>query len=213
MPKVSYHKEARLRSIIRDAMAVDPLISIPSLQAAIEAKIHRTIQHNYLSKLIKSVSGEMKVVMDREKVEDRIEYLRETNRVLRDELLRIAFPNREKMPQPTESERLRAIELISKIDREQVKIEMDLGLFTRHLGTLDIDHRLKPLEDDTRSSIVGTFKMWGIAPPQTRKIEPQQALPPQTPIIANEPEIKQPAPEPKKPEPAGPITGRDLQPA
>ena len=210
MPKVSYQKEARLRRIIRDAMAVDPFISIKSLMATIEKKTNRTIDDTYLSKLVKSVNAEMTVVADREKIEDRITYLRESNRIIRDELFRIAFPAVTDLNPPKPAERIRALELIAKIDNAQVKIEMDLGLFTRHLGTVDIDHHLKPPDEDIMKAVVGTFQSWGIAPPQTRKTEPQRMIEAKVEVL---PEItKNDEPKPKQ-EPTGIVSGADLLPA
>lgn len=174
--KMTDSKEARLRRVIRDAMAVDPLISLRSLQAALELKLKREFSLEYISKLRRKVDGEMAVVADREKVEDRIKYLRETNRVLRDEMFRIAFPPSDMLDPPNASQRLRALEMISKMDRAQVVIEMDLGLFTRHLGQLDVDVRLKPIDDDRRRMIMDAFKNWGIDAPVMRQIEQQGAI-------------------------------------
>lgn len=196
MPKIAYHKEANLRRIIRDAMAVDPLITYTSLKDLVERKYKRPVDREYIAKLAKKVNGEMMVVADREKVETRIEYMRESYRIVREELFRIAFPSENTLPHqyPKVSERIRALELIAKVDQNLIKTEMDLGLFTRHLGQLDIDHRLKPLDDDVRSKIVAAFKAWGVTPPQMRKIEAKDVLPAQTALPPHGPTIEQPSP-------------------
>ncbi len=170
MPKVSEYKEARLRRVIRDTLAIDPIISLRSLQDVVEKKINHSIDLEYLSKLIKKVNGEIAVRADTEKVDVKIAQLRESNRMIREALLKIAYPQPQMMVK--HSDQLRALELIAKIEHTQAKLEMDFGLFTRHLGQLDVDHRLHPIEDNTRANIITAFRVWNVAPPVPRKIEP-----------------------------------------
>lgn len=207
MPKVSDHKEARLRRIIRDAMAIDPLISMNGLQRAVEKKIGRPIDEVYLKKLVNKTTGEMVIVADREKVEERISYLRERNRIICDELLRMAFPDPNSPDQPGFIDRRKALESISNIEARQVKLEMDLGLFTRQLGTIEIEHRLKPIDETTLQTIVATFRAWS-TPPQMRKIEAVRVVDAQPTIITNEPTNEQPRPITV----AGVVTGAGLVP-
>jgi len=124
-----------------------------------------------LKKLVKKVTGEMAVVADREKVEKRIQDLRESNRIIRDELLRMAFPPATMLNPPSVTDRRKALEAIARIEATQVKLEMDLGLFTRHIGELNVNHRLKPLDPEVRESIIKGFDNWGIHAPPTRRIE------------------------------------------
>lgn len=195
MPKVTEHKEAHLRRTIRDIMAVDPLISIRALQKAVEAKINRPIDFDYTRKLVKSVSREMAVIADQEKIEDRIGYLRETNRLIRNELFRIAFPSPTDLDKPNANQRIRALDLIAKIDRNQVQIEMDLGLYTRHLGQLDVELRAKPLDDQTRSRMIETWKQWFSVPIQPRKTALNSVIDVESTNIPHGPPKQQPSPE------------------
>ncbi len=168
MPKVTDDKEAHLHRIIRDAMAIDPLISLRSLQSIIEKKINRKIEIHYISKLVKKVNGQLTIVADREKVEIRVSQLRERNRILIDELFRIAYPTTRPV---ADKDRLKAIELIAKIEHNQAKLEMDFGLFTRHLGDLNVNHNLKPIDDITRANQIKAFEAWGMNPPEMRKVD------------------------------------------
>jgi hypothetical protein len=186
MPKILEHKEARMRRIIRDAMAIDPLIDLKGIVKAVEQKMNRTIDPRYVKRLLRSITGEMSVVADREKVEERISYLRERNRIICEELFRMAFPGETVVPRPTLKERQSALKAISDIEARQIKLEMDLGLFTRHLGQLDVDHRLKPMDEDTLTTVVKTFEAWSI-PPQLRKIEPRKVITAQVKEIPHEP--------------------------
>ncbi len=175
MPIISEHKEFGLRRTIRDTLAVDPLISMNGLQRAIEKKINRPIDEVYLKKLVKKVTAEMVIISDREKVEERVSYLRERNRIICEELFRMAFPAPTMIPQPDIQDRRKALEAIARIEANQVKLEMDLGLFTRKLGTFEVEHRLKPIDEKTLENIMNTFKVWA-EPPQMRKIERREAI-------------------------------------
>lgn len=201
MPTISESKEAGLRRIIRDIMALDPIISMNGLQRAIQNKTGKPIDEVYLKKLVKKVTGEMAVIADREKVEERVMYLRERNRILCDELFRIAFPSPTLIPQPDFVDRRKAIEAISMIENRQVKLEMDLGIFTRQIGTINVDHRLKPIDEKTLEGIVATFKAWS-TPPQMRKIEAREVVRAVPTHITNEPPNQQPSPAPVPARPA-----------
>src|SRR5882724_9438355 len=128
MPKITEHKEMALRRVIRDAMAIDPLITVSGLQRVVESKTGRPIDELYVKKLLRKVTGEMVIVADRERYEKRISQLRERNRILIDELLRIAY-NASTSPK----DKVNALGTIARIENAQVKLEMDLGLFTRHI--------------------------------------------------------------------------------
>ena len=170
MTRVTEHQQAGLRRMIRDAMAIDPLISISGLQRALYKKLGREIDEVFMKKLVRKVTAEMVVVADREKVEQRISYLRERNRVICEELFRIAFPSETEMYRGDIKDRIKALQTISTIEARQIKLEMDLGLFTRQIGTLNINHRLKPMEADTLIQVSEVFRLWA-EPPQMRKIE------------------------------------------
>lgn len=171
MPRVSEHKEHALRRTIRDIIALDPLIPINALQRAVEAKIKRPIDEVYLNKLVRKNRKELMVSADREKVEERVAQIRETHRIVKEELLRIAFPSSTLLVQPTISERIKALNTIQKMDKDQIKIEMDLGIFSRKLGEVDIVHRLKPIDDNTRASMINAWKLWVESPMEMRKVK------------------------------------------
>jgi len=186
MPKILDHQEASLRRIIRDALAIDPLLTVTGVCRVVEAKIKRQVDPRYIKRLIKKVTGEMAVVADREKVEDRISHLRERNRIICDELFRMAFPGPNAI-QPDIMDRRKALEAIARIEANQAKLEMDFGLFTRHLGELNVDHRMKPLDDQTLGAISAAWKMWGPTP-QMRKLESTQpVLKVEAKVIKDEP--------------------------
>lgn len=185
--KITDTQEDALRRYVRDAIAIDPLISLRKLQVVIEKKCGRTLSQAYLIKLIRKSRGDARVLADKEKVEARIQQIRETYRILREGLFNIAYP-----PEglAAAKDRIRAMEAIAKLEYNQARIEMDLGLFTRHIGEVAINHRMKPVSGDTMENIVKAFKAWGNVP-EPRKIEPKRIVEVKSVEKTNEP-IKQP---------------------
>lgn len=188
MAKYSEIQEQRLRMVIRDAMAINPLITLSGLQQVTEKKAGRALSRDYIIKLQRKVRGEVQIRPDRERYEKRLAEVREKNRIIIDELFRIAFPdpNTPAHDKPGVIDRRKALETIARIIREEVKLEMDLGLFTKHLGQFDVEHRLKPLDDNTLNTIATTFKAWS-TPPVMRKLEPKRIIEAQAKEIPNEP--------------------------
>lgn len=192
MPKILDHKEAPLRRTIRDAMAIDPLISLRSLQSVVEAKMHRSLDLMYISKIVKKVQKETQVLPDQENIASRIAEIRETNRIVKEELMRIAFPDA-KLPaidKPGVIDRRKALEAIARIENAQAKLEMDFGLFVKNLGEINVNHRLKPLDEETRSSVIKAFEAWGLPVPM-RKIEAPQTITVESKEIPHEPAKQQ----------------------
>lgn len=172
MPKYNETQEDALRKIIRDAMAIDPLISLVSLQNITEKKTGRPLGQPYIIKLQRKVRGEIRVNGDRERYEERVAYLRERNRVICEELFRIAFPSPTMVNPPGVTERRKALEAIARIDAGQIKLEMDLGLFVRKVGEVDVNikHTIHVLDDEKRSKVIQAMGAWkGIREP--RKIK------------------------------------------
>jgi len=82
--KVTDIQEDALRRTIRDARALDPLITLRTLQRVVEEKTGRSIGIHYVMKLVKKVDGEIKVRPDTEKIEARVAQMRENNRIVRE---------------------------------------------------------------------------------------------------------------------------------
>lgn len=203
MPKVSEHREAKLRSIIRDAIAFHPLITIVDLQKVIEAKINGPIHRTYLTKLVRKVGKEVQMEVSRDTVENRVAAIRETNRILIDGLKRIAFPDSKDPNKPNTTEQRKAMDTIARIENMQAKLEMDFNVFTRHAGTLTVEHnhRLKPVDAETLNKIIATFASWNVVVPLTRKFEATRVIDIKPTEISHEPAKQQPEPAERQPIP------------
>lgn len=207
MPKVSDTQEHALRRIIRDARALDPLISVRSLRDIVAQKSKRDVSLEYVWKLSKKVDGEIKIRPDQEKIDKRIAEMRENNRIVREGLLKIAYPPAGSLVQ--EKDKIKALEVIARIDHSQAKIEMDFGLYTRKLGEVEVKHTHEHRIVDPRiDAMMKAFENWGMAPPM-RKLEAQRI----EDIKQNEPTHNQPtAPAPATPNIIPVVTGAGLVP-
>lgn len=182
MPKIPDYQEESLRRHIRDARALDPLISLKGLQRVLETKFNRVISINFIVKLAKKVDGEVMIRPDNEKIEKRLAQMRESNRIVREGLLKIAYPGPGVMV--ADKDKIKALDTIARIDHSMAKIEMDFGLYTRKLGEIDIHTKHSLMDPEKLESIVKAFSNWGKAPPEMRKIDPVRILslkPVQTP--------------------------------
>ena len=218
MPKVTHEKEMHLRNIIRDAKAIQPLISLRDLQRIVEKKINRPVDLYYLSVLVKKIAKQVLTEVDRSTIEEKVSQMRERNRILIEELTRMAFSTATGPDFVSTMDRRKAIELIHRIETVQAKLEMDFGIFERHIGIVGIDHRLKPIDDDTRSNIIQAFKAWGIKAPPMRKIEPMSVItvkskevPHEQPTTTTKPNTA-PATTKPKPQPLPRVTNAGLVP-
>lgn len=174
--KITDRQELEFRRVIRDAIAIDPLITTNRVVTIVEKKLGRKLEFYYINRLIKKVNREMVPNLDKEKIAYRIKDLRENYRITRERLLRIAFGdiiyNELGIPSlPTIGEQIRAWEAIGKLGKNLLEMEMDLGIFTRHIGEVDLNVRLKPIPEIDRQKVIAAFGAWGINPQEMRKVE------------------------------------------
>lgn len=168
MPKKSKEKEAELRRTIRDAIAIDPLITTQKLRQYLYKKGYKTANGNelhweYVAKLVKKVRKDAIEKMNRVDLSERIAQTKERYRIVFERLARIAFYSKEMMelgmPPPEYSDQIRALETIVKLDLAILNAEMDAGIFERALGTMKIEHTLP---EEEKKKIRNVFEKWGL---------------------------------------------------
>jgi hypothetical protein len=81
--------EAELRREIRDARALDPLISVSALEQRLEKKFNRGFSYRYIAKLADKIARQALIEADRTKIEERLAFNRENYRIVRDRLMKI----------------------------------------------------------------------------------------------------------------------------
>jgi hypothetical protein len=74
---------------IRDALAIDPIATIPELTERLNKRLNHSFDPRYIKKLTDKVTRQLIVESDRMQIEDRMKVTRENHRIAREELLRI----------------------------------------------------------------------------------------------------------------------------
>lgn len=132
--KIQKEKREILKTLVRDIIAYDPLISIRRAQKIIESREEYTIGNKFLSRLMTEVRQEARIHSDNKEIGNRLTEVRERFRLLIKQLGRIAYWDVEigmtyKISEPTIAERYRAIKLIGQLELSLLRAEFALGLF------------------------------------------------------------------------------------
>jgi hypothetical protein len=174
-------QEEKMKRIIRDAIVIDPLISVAKLQDALFEKGYRTTGNNpldwdYVSKIRQKVHRQSVEAADRQKVNERIAEIKERYRLIFERLIRIAFYSdelkKEGVMPPSYKDQISALREIGKLDIAIFNAELDAGIFERHIGTLEIEKRSKPLPPELKAQMLKAFANWGIIPKDILYAEP-----------------------------------------
>jgi hypothetical protein len=165
-------QEDKIKRAIRDILVIDPLISITKMQDALLEKGHKTATGNtldwrYIQKLKLKVHRKTVEDTDRGKVVPRIAEMKERYRLMIDKLLRIIFAGDDLKSMPASyKDQINAINSLVKLDVLIFNAELDAGIFERHLGTIEIEKRNKPLPPELKAVMLKAFVNWGIVPPE-----------------------------------------------
>lgn len=171
--KKSPLQEEKIKRAIRDILVVDPLISIAKLQDTLFEKGYKSanatvLDWRYLQKLKHKVHRTTVEQTDRAQVSGRVAEMKERYRLMLERLMRIVYYNDEMKKEgfnpPSIREQINAINSIIRLDVMIFNSELDAGLFERHLGTLEVEQRSKPLSLEQRISILKAFMNYGIVP-------------------------------------------------
>jgi hypothetical protein len=180
MKKLAVYED-KIKRAIRDIVVIDPLISIAKLQDALFDKGYKTssgtvLDWRYIHKLHHKVHRNTVEQTDREQVVERIAQMKERYRLMFERLLRIVYYSddlkKEGFSPPSIREQINAINSIVRLDALIFNSELDAGIFERHLGTLEIEQRNKPLPPELKAVMLKAFVNWGIVPEDALTHEP-----------------------------------------
>jgi hypothetical protein len=184
MPKLPPTKETEIKTAIRDAIVLDPLISIRRLQKILSEKGLRTasggdLDKDYINRLVRKITRESAEQVNRSEVAPRIAEIKERFRLLYDRLIRIAFFDYTKiepgMPIPKHKDQIAAINTIIKWDIAILQAEMDAGIFERQLGTLEVEKRSRPIDPEKKANIFSALERWGFIEANAVVVKPNIA--------------------------------------
>lgn len=187
MAIILHETEERIKRAIRDILAIDPLIGVTRLkQQLLTRGFHgahgNAMDWRYVAKLVRKITREGAMSMDRQKLSDRILPIKERFRLMAEELIKTIYwtPPREGerddgMAPPTRTERMKAIELLMKLDLAILKAEVDVGAFEHSISPEEQERlRAKPLSSEALDRIAATFERLGVVAPRMLVAENEQ---------------------------------------
>lgn len=162
--------EEHIKQVIRDTIAVNPIVSVRKVQSALFDAGLRTYQAKpldwyYVAKLVRKIHNENIATLKFEDKSARLIILREKYRVVSEKLLKVImydFKNpAADVPRPTYQEQIAAINMLMRWELAIFYAEVEAGVFNRSPEGVN-DPRNKPLDPETRARIIGAMERWGM---------------------------------------------------
>jgi hypothetical protein len=153
--------EIRVRREIRDALAIDPIATIPELTERLNKRLNHSFDPRYIKKLTDKISRQLIVESDRMRIEDRMKITRENHRIARNELLVILHSG------APSKDRVEAAKALVMLDLAVFKAELDTGMFKKPVEDLAREIRYEPLPDEIRAVVIASWKRGGLLPAAT----------------------------------------------
>lgn len=187
--KIMPEFEEKIRRAIRDAYALDPLMSVYSLQETLEIRFKRKFAREYLAKQIKKLSGQMRRDLDTVKVSDRLKGTRDTYRLVRERLLKVVYwkpsDSANGIKAPFHSEIIDACAKLVLLDLALVEAEVKNGIYQRPIDAVAKEIRYEPLPADIRKVVIASWKRNGLLTDDVLEM----MVPKETPVISGLPMI------------------------
>src|SRR3954469_11852673 len=160
--------EAELRREIRDARALDPLISVSALEQRLEKKFNRGFSYRYIAKLADKIARQALIEADRTQIEERVAFTRENYRIVRERPIKIVtWKDGDEGRRPWASEVTEAGKAIVGMDLAILKAEIDNGLYKRPIEELAREFQYEPLPGEVRVAIIAAWQRGGFLPAAT----------------------------------------------
>ncbi len=164
-------QEEKIRQSIRDIIAFDPLVTDKKLSEILFDRGIKTISNTplnrqYVGRLRQKIHKQAVYDADNQKLGPRLVEFKEKNRLVFDRLVRIAFYTddlkKDGTPPPSVKDQIAALTAIVRLDLLVFNAEMDAGVFERHIGTLEIEKRYRPIPPELKDQMMQAFINWGI---------------------------------------------------
>jgi hypothetical protein len=161
---MSNDTKERVKRIIRDAITLNPTISLRELHGVLLKRNIKIGNLNSLSKLRKDITDEALSEIDEKLMFQQIAQAKERNRVITERLWPVALGDSNNQKAPSYSEQIAAAEAIIKLDLSLLRTEIDLGIFKKKPLTEEeiLQRRNKPLSPEQRANIHRALKNWGL---------------------------------------------------
>jgi len=172
--------EQHIKQIIRDQIAINPIISIRKIQTALFDGGFKTYQDKlldwyYVAKLVRKIQNENIATLKFQDKAARLVILREKYRVISEKLFKVlfydTFPSDLGTPVPTYQEQIAAANMIMRWELAVFYAEVDAGVFNKDVQETDEQRRNKPLPPEIRASIHRAMTNWGLIPKEENNEE------------------------------------------
>jgi hypothetical protein len=173
--KVLPEQAEYIQTAIRDAVAIDPLISVRRLQEAVEQRTGRSISDKYLAKLVKKSRRQVAIEADRKQLKVRFAQVSERYRVLLKELHKIiwwspVYISKYGIQRPSTKEKVGATKLAAQMELALFRTELDLGVFEDRRAVLEEMLREGLLPTELHEQLVGVFRQWKFGKPDSNGV-------------------------------------------
>jgi len=167
--KVLPEKEEFLKTTIRNAIALNPLVSIRRMQEIVEKNTGRSISDKYLNRLMHKIRRQAVVQSDRKQINERLAEVRERYRVLMDDLCRTIYWRPEflhdyGLQYPSFNERLAAMKLLAQLELALFRAERETGMFENKQTAINEMLQQGVLPTELREQVIGVFRTWKLQP-------------------------------------------------
>jgi hypothetical protein len=153
--------EVRVRREIRDALAIDPIATIPELTERLNKRLDHSFDPRYIKRLTDKVTRQLIVESDRLRIEDRMRVTRENYRISREALLEIIHA---KVPA---RDRVEAAKALVMLDLALFKAELETGMFKKPPEELGKEIHYEPLPGEIRAVVIAAWARGGLLPRAT----------------------------------------------
>ena len=161
----------KIRREIRDARAIDPLVSVVDLQEHLEEKFNRTFSRKYIAKLATKVERQLLIDADRTKLEERLQETRENYRMMRERLVRIVYwqpnpdwPENVLQKPPLNKDVIEAAKNLVMLDLAILSAEAAAGMYKKPVEVLAREVHYEPVPGELRMIIIASWKRGGLLP-------------------------------------------------
>jgi hypothetical protein len=172
--KLGSDTKERLKQIVRNAVALDPMISLRDLQAVLLQKGIKIGNLNSLARIRKELTEDAIEEMDRSQVLKRYSDMEERMRVLRTDLFKIIYPDGKSGMYPSYSEQISAMKILMESDIKLFRAGLEMGIYRKDMAKgkkytkeEELAMRNRPLDPEHRKAMLKAFKNFGLIPEDT----------------------------------------------
>lgn len=163
MANYSHGYQERLKREIRDALAIDPIATIPDITERLNKRLNHSFDPRYIKKLRDKVSRQLIVESDRTSIDQRMNVTRENYRISREALLKIINPGEgERIAPPRD--RVEAAKALVMLDLAVFKAEIETGMHKKPIEVLAREVHYEPLAPEVRAVVIAAWTRGGLLP-------------------------------------------------